>query len=310
MVRNQTDNRKGTFLLSVASDFAGMETVEVLRPADQTVPFVFSSPHSGRHYPERFLAQSRLDRNTIRRSEDFLIDRIFGAAAGLGAPVIKANFPRAYIDVNREPLELDPKMFAGPLPAQANSLSARVAGGLGTVPRVVGEGLDIYAAQLPIGEAIDRIKHLYEPYHATLAALLEHTRERFGYAVLVDCHSMPGGIRTGNTTPRPDVIIGDRYGTSSAQSLTRHAIGTLRRLGLQVAYNKPYAGGFITEHYGRPVYGVHAIQIEISRRLYMDERNMRPSADYEAVCDILRQFCSELMRMPDHGMYAVGMAAE
>jgi N-formylglutamate amidohydrolase len=296
--------------LSVASDFAGIDVVEIVRPSEQSVPFIFSSPHSGRHYPERFLAQSRLDRNTIRRSEDFLIDRLFGTAANLGAPMIRANFPRAYIDVNREPLELDPKMFAGPLPPQANSLSARVAGGLGTVPRVVGEGLDIYAAQLPVAEAIDRIRNLYEPYHSALAALLEETRECFGYAVLVDCHSMPGGIRTGNTTPRPDVIVGDRYGTSSAQGLARHAIGTLRRLGFQVAYNKPYAGGFITEHYGRPVYGVHAIQLEVSRRLYMDERTMRPNADYETVCGMIREFCFELMRYPDHGMYAVGLAAE
>jgi N-formylglutamate amidohydrolase len=296
--------------MSVASDFAGINVVEVLRPASQSVPFVFSSPHSGSYYPARFLSQSRLDRNTIRRSEDFAIDSLFGAAVALGAPLVKANFPRAYLDANREPMELDPKMFSGPLPPGANSLSSRVAGGLGTVPRVVGEGLDIYAARLPVAEAIDRIERLYCPYHEKLAAVLEETRDRFGYAVLIDCHSMPGGVRTGSASPKPDVIVGDRYGTSSAQELTRHAIAALRRLGLQVAYNKPYAGGFITEHYGRPVNGIHAIQIEISRRLYMDERCMRPGANYAAVASLIRRFCVELMNVPDTGMYGFGVAAE
>ncbi len=296
--------------MSVLSDFAGFDVIETVRPPIQRVPFVFSSPHSGRHYPERFLAQSRLDRNTIRRSEDFDIDRIFGCVQQLGAPLVKATFPRAYLDVNREPMELDPAMFTGPLPSQVNALSARVAGGLGTVPRVVGEGLDIYAGPLPASEAIDRIEHLYVPFHAALAGAIKATTDKFGYAVLVDCHSMPGSIRTGSSSPRPDIIVGDRYGTSASQALSRYAIACLRRLGFQVAYNKPYAGGFITEHYGRPGYGVHAIQVEISRRLYMDEREMRPIASYGTVVELMTRFCTDLARFPAAGMHPHPMAAE
>ncbi len=296
--------------MSVLSDFAGVNVVEIMRPVRQLMPFVFSSPHSGRHYPERFLLQSRLDGNTIRRSEDFDIDRIFDCVIAMGAPMVKANFPRAYLDVNREPMELDPKMFCEPLPSQANSLSARVAGGLGTVPRVVGEGLDIYATPLPVSEALDRIEHLYVPFHAALAETLEETRSLFGYAVLVDCHSMPGTIRSGSATQRPDVIVGDRYGTTAAHGFARHAIAGLRRLGFQVSYNKPYAGGYITEHYGRPIYGVHAIQIELSRRLYMDERGMRPTGSYDAVKEMIARFCGDLLRYGGDAMYPSALAAE
>ncbi|MCC0029356.1 MAG: N-formylglutamate amidohydrolase [Brucellaceae bacterium] len=296
--------------MSVRADFAGIETVEVLRPAEQRVPYVFSSPHSGRHYPERFLAQSKLDRYTIRRSEDFDVDRLFSSAVTLGAPLVRANFPRAYLDVNREPMELDPAMFSGKLPSTANVLSARVAGGLGTVPRVVGEGLDIYREALKVEEALERIELLYEPYHDALSALLEETRQRFGYAVLVDCHSMPGGVRAGGTKMRPDIIVGDRFGTSAAHGLSRHAIASLKRLGFQVAYNKPYAGGHITGHYGQPVYGIHAIQIEVSRRLYMNERTLQPNTSYPALRALLHQFCNDLTAYPDAGLYPLPMAAE
>lgn len=296
--------------MSVKADFRGIEPVEILRPAQQRVPYVFSSPHSGRHYPARFLAQSRLDRDTIRRSEDFDIDRVFSCALTLGAPMVRANFPRAYLDVNREPMELDPQMFIGKLPDAANVLSARVAGGLGTIPRVVGEGLDIYHGALDVEEALDRIASLYEPYHAALQQLLQETQQRFGYAVLVDCHSMPGGVRAGGSKMRPDIIVGDRFGTSADHGLTRHAIGCLKMLGFRVAYNKPYAGGYITGCYGQPVYGVHAVQIEISRRLYMNERTMQANASYPALRDLMRRFCNDLTSYPDSGLYPVPMAAE
>ncbi len=296
--------------MSVLADFAGIETVDIVRPAEQRLPYVFSSPHSGRHYPERFLQSSRLSRHTIRRSEDFDVDRIFSCAVDLGAPMVRANFPRAYLDVNREPMELDPRMFKGRLPPTANVLSARVAGGLGTIPRVVGEGLDIYREALDVDEALERIALLYEPYHAALAALLEETRERFGYAVLVDCHSMPGGVRAGSSRFRPDIIVGDRFGTSAANGLSRHALACLKRLGFQVAYNKPYAGGHITGHYGQPAYGIHAIQIEISRRLYMNERAMQPNAAYGLLRDLMHRFCNDLTSYPDAGLFPMPLAAE
>ena len=185
------------------------------------MPFLFNSPHSGRYYPERFLAMARLDRNAIRRSEDCYVDELFGGAVALGAPMLAANFPRAYLDVNREPWELDPRMFAEPVPSFCNIRSARVAGGLGTVPKLVGEGLDIYSGRLPLAEAVARIEAVYKPYHETLKRLLTRTHARFGFAVLIDCHSMPASIRVGDSGLRPDFIIGDRFGISATRGADR-----------------------------------------------------------------------------------------
>jgi len=274
------------------------------------VPFVFSSPHSGRHYPERFLAMTRLDRNAIRRSEDCYVDELFAAVVPLGAPMLAANFPRAWLDVNREPWELDPRMFCEPVPSYCNIRSARVAGGLGTVPRLVGEGLEIYAGRLPLAEAVERIEGVYKPFHETLNRLLAETRAAFGFAVLIDCHSMPASIRVGDGGSRPDFIVGDRFGTSASAMLTEAVIGLLAGMGYAVAHNKPYAGGFITEHYGRPARQTHALQIEINRGLYMNERTLHRSAGFDALAGDLARFSAELMALPDHYFLDLPMAAE
>ena len=296
--------------MTAADDFTAVPPFEIRASAEQRVPFVFNSPHSGRHYPDRFLAMARLDRMAIRRSEDCYVDELFGAAAPLGAPLLAANFPRAYLDVNREPWELDPRMFAEPVPSFANIRSARVAGGLGTVPKLVGEGLDIYAGRLPLAEAICRIEAVYKPYHDTLKRLLTRTHARFGYAVLVDCHSMPASIRVGDNGVRPDFIVGDRFGASAAAALTETVIGLLVAMGYTVAHNKPYAGGFITEHYGRPARGLHAVQIEINRGLYMNERTLQKSAGFDALADDLTRFSADLMAMPDYHFVGLPLAAE
>ncbi len=296
--------------MSVVDDFSAVPAFEVRAAIDQRVPFVFNSPHSGSHYPGRFLAMSRLDHNAIRRSEDCFVDELFGAAVALGAPMLAANFPRAYLDVNREPWELDPRMFAEPVPSFANIRSARVAGGLGTVPKLVGEGLDIYAQRLPLAEALARIQHTYKPYHETLKRLLARTQALFGYAVLVDCHSMPASIRIGETGVRPDFIVGDRFGAAAAPALTETAIGLLIAMGYTVAHNKPYAGGFITEHYGRPARGVHALQIEVNRGLYMNERTFQKSSGFDALADDLSRLSADLMAMPDYHFVGLPIAAE
>lgn len=296
--------------MTAAGDFSDVPAFEVRASAEQRVPFVFNSPHSGRFYPDRFLAMTRLDRSAIRRSEDCFVDELFGAAPLLGAPLLAANFPRAYIDVNREPWELDPRMFAEPVPSFANIRSARVAGGLGTVPKLVGEGLDIYSGRLPLAEALMRIETIYKPYHDTLKRLLTRTHARFGYAVLIDCHSMPASIRVGDTGVRPDFIVGDRFGASAASSLTEAAIGLLIAMGYTVAHNKPYAGGFITEHYGRPNRGLHALQIEINRGLYMNERTFQKSPGFDALAADLTRLAADLMAMPDYHFLEIPLAAE
>ncbi|MBB6467200.1 N-formylglutamate amidohydrolase [Aminobacter carboxidus] len=296
--------------MTPAEDFSELPPFEVRTSAEQRVPFVFNSPHSGRCYPDRFLAMSRLDAMAIRRSEDCYVDELFGAAVALGAPMLTAHFPRAYLDVNREPWELDPRMFAEPVPPFANVRSARVAGGLGTVPKLVGEGLDIYPGRLPLAEAVGRIECVYKPYHETLKRLVTRTHARFGYAVLVDCHSMPASVRLGDNGVRPDFIIGDRFGTSAASALSERAIGLLAAMGYAVAHNKPYAGGFITEHYGRPARKLHALQIEINRGLYMDERTFKKSAGFYALADDLARFSADLMAIPDYCFLDLPMAAE
>ncbi len=295
--------------MSVADDFPGA-AFEVRAPYRQRVPFVFNSPHSGRHYPERFLAMSRLDRQAIRRSEDCFVDELFSGAVDLGAPLLAAHFPRAWLDVNREPWELDPRMFVEPLPPYANARSARVAGGLGTVPRLVGEGLDIYAGRLPLAEAVQRIEGVYKPYHDCLKRLIAATHANFGIAVLVDCHSMPASIRLGEGGMRPDFIIGDRFGASASAVFTDRAIAILSGMGYSVAHNKPYAGGFITEHYGRPGRGLHALQIEVNRGLYMNERTFQKSAGFEALADDLTRFSAALVSISGDFSEGLPMAAE
>jgi N-formylglutamate amidohydrolase len=272
---------------------------EIHLPDVQTVPFVFNSPHSGRHYPTEFLASACLDKHEIRRSEDLLVDALFEPVVKLGAPLMSAVYPRAYLDVNREPYELDPKMFAGRLPSFANIRSLRVAGGLGTIPRVVSDAANIYRGPLAVDEALGRIERIYRPYHDTLRHLLAQTHVAFGMAVLLDCHSMPSNIRGGPSRVRPDFVLGDRFGTSCMPELMDRATTILQGLGYTVCRNKPYAGGFITEHYGRPARGLHALQIEINRGLYMDEQRLAPHGGFERLSSDLAAFAEGLLAFVD-----------
>ena len=261
---------------------------EVLAPSDQTLPLVFASPHSGSCYPEAFVAASRLDRLMLRRSEDSFVDEIFGAAPRLGAPLLRALFPRAYVDPNREPYELDPAMFHDPLPAYANTRSPRVAAGLGTIARVVANGNEIYSDKLSFGEALGRIRSCYWPYHTTLRDLIEATRARFGFCILIDCHSMPSAGSSPEREAQPgriDFVLGDCHGTACAPAVTEIVAGELEALGYRVARNMPYSGGFVTRHYGRPRHGVHALQIEINRVLYMDETRIRRTVRLDALAE-------------------------
>ena len=253
----------------------------VARPQSLKVPLVFNSPHSGRIYPQAFLAASRLDPLALRRSEDAYVEELFAFVTGLGAPLLYAHFPRAYLDVNREPYELDPALFRDGLPHYANTQSVRVVGGLGTIARIVSESDEIYREPLTVGAALERINRLYTPYHETLSCLLDEAKRDFGFSVLIDCHSMPSNPIAEQGGVRPDFVLGDRFGTSCSAEITRLAAGHLKAQGYAVALNKPYAGGYITEHYGRPHRGQHALQIEINRALYMDETSFERSAEFE-----------------------------
>jgi N-formylglutamate amidohydrolase len=263
---------------SIAQELSPPFTLVV--PKRVTSPLIICSPHSGRVYPEALLKATRLDRQALRKSEDCYVDELFEAAPDLGVPLICARFPRAYVDVNREPFELDPELFIERVPAFANSQSVRVVGGLGTIPRIVADGEDIYAGRLPIGVAFLRIERLYQPFHDALATLIEATRNRFGLALLIDCHSMPSASGGPVLSPRPHFVLGDRFGGACDPRLTRFWRHELGQLGYDVQLNRPYAGGFITEHYGRPTLGVHALQIEINRGLYLDEGRLLKTAGF------------------------------
>jgi N-formylglutamate amidohydrolase len=251
---------------------------------------------------------SRLDPLTLRRSEDAFMDEMFLAAPALGAPLIRANFPRAYVDPNREPYELDPAMFEDALPDYVNATSPRVAAGLGTVARVVTSGEEIYARKLRFDDAKNRIATLYEPYHRQLSALIERTRRRFGLCVLVDCHSMPsvgGPMDSDPGSRRVDAVLGDAHGSACAPDITETAERALKNLGFAVTRNNPYAGGFTTRHYGRPADGVHALQIEINRALYMDERKVERLPGLMPLAERMAAFIEALA-----GIELVRLAAE
>jgi N-formylglutamate deformylase len=243
--------------------------VSVLAPSIQHVPLVFASPHSGREYPAQFVAAARLDALSLRRSEDSFVDELFSGAPDLGAPLVCANFPRAYCDPNREPWELDPGMFSDSLPPWVNTTSARVGAGLGTIARVVASGESIYRGKLAFADAEDRVKRCWHPFHHALQAAVRNTRERFGFCLLIDCHSMPGTSMAPKAAA--DFVLGDAHGTTCSPRIARQVERKLSGMGYTVRRNDPYAGGYITRHYGRPREHVHALQIEICRTIYMDE---------------------------------------
>jgi N-formylglutamate amidohydrolase len=239
-------------------------------------PLVFASPHSGRMYPWAMMAASRLDASAIRKSEDAYVDCLIEGAPAHGASLIAAQLARAYMDVNREPWELDPAMFEDELPAYARSRSARVAAGLGAIARVVREGEEIYARKLCFAEARARVEAVHTPYHNALATLVREARDTHGLAVLIDWHSMPAAAAQGG-----EFVLGDRFGGACAPAFAGLVERALQDMGYVVARNSPYAGGFTTEHYGRPAQRVHALQIEVSRALYMDEATMQVTAGFE-----------------------------
>jgi len=244
-------------------------------------PLVFASPHSGRFYPDDMMAAAALDAQSIRRSEDAFVDDLIAGAHHWGVATIAARYARAYIDLNREAFELDPGMFADELPEFARARTARVAAGLGAIARVVSEGQEIYARKLTFAEARGRIEGAHRPYHETLQQLIAEAHAAHGFAILVDWHSMPAAAaRTGGRDRACDMVLGDRFGAACAGVLPARVERELESLGYRVARNTPYAGGYTTEHYGRPARRVHALQIEINRAIYLDEATLTPTAGF------------------------------
>lgn len=266
---------------------------DVQAPAIWHVPALFNSPHSGSVMPAEFLALSKLSRSVLRQSEDYLVDELFSGCVDHGAPMLRAHASRAWLDLNREPFELDARMFHETLPGYMNVSSPRVAAGFGTLPRYVGEGLEIYRGRLSLAEAQVRIESYYKPYHRLLTGLLNECHSRCGFVLLIDCHSMPeaeGTARRG----QPDIVLGDRYGASCGSEISNAVEQFFKARGLKVARNKPYAGGFITEAHGSPHLGRHALQIEINRGHYMDESRQCRTAGFAPLKKLLDNFAASL----------------
>jgi N-formylglutamate amidohydrolase len=266
----------------------------LFRPARHSSCVVFASPHSGCDYPRAFVRQSMLDDRTIRSSEDAFVDRLFAPALEFGAPLIAGAAPRAFIDLNRSPDELDPALIEG---ARRHGHNPRVASGLGVIPRVVAGGRAIYPGKLSMAESDRRIERYWHPYHAALQGLLDEAQARFGQAVLVDCHSMPheamDGVARRNRT-RPEIVLGDRFGAAADGDVVDRIEAAFAAAGLKVVRNAPFAGAYVAQAYGRPSRRQHAVQVEIDRALYMDERRIRPSAGYEDFRILLKGVIAEI----------------
>lgn len=273
------------------------EVYTLSRPRRQTAAAVFSVPHSGRDYPAEFLARSTLDTRAIRSSEDAFVDQLFDMAPLMGAPLLAARVPRAYIDLNRAADELDPGVIEGVLRAPHNP---RVSSGLGVIPRVVAGGRAIYAGKLPLAEAEERIRRCWHPYHETLRGLVEETRDGFGEVLLIDCHSMPHEAIESHARPgqqRPEVVLGDRFGAAARRDLVESVEAAFAGAGLRTVRNAPFAGAHIAQAYGRPSRGMSVIQVEIDRALYMDEAKIEPRADFAAFRDLMAGVVAEITGM-------------
>ncbi len=240
--------------------------------------FVFASPHSGALYPVDMNADPALAEASLRSAEDALVDRLIAPGVEGGAAVVLGRLGRAYVDLNRDPADLDPALIEG---LGDGTGSPRTAAGYGVIPRLSGDGRALYARRLTLDEARERIARVHAPYHAALAGEMQAARERHGEAVLVDWHSMPArATRAAGGARGPDVVLGDRHGSSCGAGLTRRVRRAFEALGWRVALNQPYAGGWTTQAWGRPEEGFHAIQIELNRALYFDEAARAPSAGW------------------------------
>ncbi|MFL4469056.1 N-formylglutamate amidohydrolase [Tateyamaria armeniaca] len=280
---------------------------EVVHPERRTSCVVFASPHSGRDYPWSFLRKTVLDEMTVRSSEDAFVDQLFASAPRLGAPLLKAGAPRAYIDLNRSADELDPGLIEG---VRRQGHNPRIASGLGVIPRVVANGRAIYRGKLTRAEADRRIDLYWRPYHHMLQKLLDGAHQHHGQAILIDCHSMPheamDGIARGGMA-RPDVVLGDRFGAAAGGDVMDHVEAAFAAAGFTVARNAPFAGAYITQAYGRPSRNQHAIQVEIDRSLYMDERLIKPNGSFESLRTRLQSVIAEIAEI---GQMRVPLAAE
>lgn len=244
-------------------------------------PILFASPHSGAAYPQTMLDDLRVPLMGLRQTEDAFVDRLFEHVPAQGGHLVHANYARGYVDLNRDARELDPAMFEDGAPRTVAIPTPRVEAGLGCLPKVAAGGELIYAKPMSRAAGEYRLAQVHDAYHRFLRATLDEFKTETGTAVLIDCHSMPS--RQVGQRKLPDIVLGDRFGSSCTSKLTGLVERTFRKLGYNVARNSPYAGGYTTRCYGRPRHGVHALQIEINRGLYMNETDISVTSGFKTV---------------------------
>lgn len=269
------------------------QTYDLIRPPCWRAGVIFASPHSGRIYPDWFMAQSRLDTLLLRSSEDAFIDRLIAPAPDHGAVLLTARVPRCVVDLNRGPEEIDPLVVSGAAP---RALNPRIMAGLGVIPRVVSQGRAIYDRPIPRAEADLRISRFWQPYHRALSALIDEAVARFGGAILIDMHSMPRDALAHLPRPRPDFVLGDRNGVSASPRIVAGAAGAVQAEGFRLRRNSPFAGAYIAATYGRPRRNVHVVQLEMDRSLYMNERLIQPRPDFDSFA---QRFACIVARLAD-----------
>ncbi|RRH77964.1 N-formylglutamate amidohydrolase [Falsigemmobacter faecalis] len=283
---------------------------DLYEPEKPRCGLVLSSAHSGRDYPAEFIAQSPLSARALRSSEDAFVDLLFQDAPRLGAPLLTARAPRAYVDLNRGPTELDPALIEG---VKKSGLNPRLSSGLGVIPRVVGGGRVIHPGRISREEADQRLARHWHPWHRKLAEVIAAQRDRFGQVLLLDCHSMPhdavSHLRICEGEP-PEIVLGDRHGAACAPALMSKVEGAFRTAGFRTSRNMPFAGAHITQTWGRPQTRSHAIQIEIDRSLYMEEATLTPRPEFDRIRARLAMAVGTVVQILRQGDTPRALAAE
>ena len=262
--------------------------IKVANPRFWRSGVIFASPHSGSIYPKAFVSRSHLNEQALRRNEDAFITELFDVAVDLGAPLLSAQFPRCFVDVNRAPDELPYDWNP-----EAKAVSPRAEAGLGVIPTMLSETTQIYKKPLSHRAARERLTRLYHPYHEAVQELITQASLSFGTALLIDCHSMPGFAPMGSR--RPDIILGDRFGVSCRPETMRRVEQAFQKQGYNVTRNYPYAGGYVTQHYGKPYAGIEALQIEINRDLYLNPVTMKKKRSYASLEANLKTVIMEII---------------
>lgn len=284
-----------------------MTKFDLIRPVRWKTGVIIASPHSGHDYPEWFLSESRLSRHALRSSEDAFVDRLIASAPLAGAVMLAARVPRSLVDLNRSPDDIDPQVVCG---ARAPSLNPRTLAGLGVIPRVVGGGRSILRAPITMEEAQRRIGEYWQPYHDALQGLIDEALTAFGGAILIDMHSMPHDSMSCLAAPRPNVVLGDRHGSSASARISAETEAAFVAQGFGTRRNSPFAGAYMTSTYGRPTQNIHVVQVEIDRSLYMNETRISPLPDFNLFAGRIARVIEQLAQMSANDPGAISMAAE